>query len=89
MASERAHARIADLKARAGDDLLIFGSHILFNGLLAHGLVDELHLLVGNVVFGDGVRTFEPGLRRPFQLLSQRKLADSEHAALHYDCRAH
>ncbi len=42
VASERAHARIADLKARAGDDLLIFGSHILFNGLLVHGLVDEL-----------------------------------------------
>ena len=80
---KRAHARIADLKARAGDDLLIFGSHILFNSLLANGLVDELHLLVGNVVLGDGVRTFEPGLRPPFQLLGQCKLADSDIAALH------
>ena len=84
----RAYARIADLKAQAGSDVLIFGSHILFNGLLAHGLVDELHLLVGNVMLGDGVRTFEPGLRAPFKLLGQRQLAGSDIAALHYDCRA-
>ncbi|UUP16518.1 dihydrofolate reductase family protein [Nitratireductor thuwali] len=86
---EHAYAWIADLKAQAGEDLLIFGSHILFNGLLAHGLVDELHLLVGNVVLGEGVRTFEPGLSASFKLLGQRRLAGSDIAALHYDCRAH
>lgn len=86
---ERAYARIADLKAQAGEDLLIFGSHILFNSLLAHGLVDELHLLVGNVVLGEGVRTFEPGLSAPLKLLGQRRLAGSDIAALHYDCRPH
>jgi dihydrofolate reductase len=85
---QRAYGRIADLKAGAGDDLLIFGSRILFNGLLAHGLVDELHLLVANVLLGDGVRTFEPGLSVPFRLLRQRQLAGSDIAALHYDCRA-
>ena len=86
---KRAHARIAELKAETGDDLLIFGSHVLFNDLLAHGLVDEFHLLVGNVVLGEGVRTFEPGVNAPFKLLSQRRLAGSDIAALHYDCRAH
>ncbi|MGO8104623.1 dihydrofolate reductase family protein [Rhizobium leguminosarum] len=85
----RAHTRIAELKAQAGDDLLIFGSRILFNDLLAHGFVDEFHLLVGNVVLGGGVRTFEPGLSAPFKLLGQRQLAGSDIAALHYDCRAH
>lgn len=85
----RAHARIAELKAEAGDDLLIFGSHVLFNDLLAHGLVDEFHLLVANVVLGGGVRTFERGVNAPFRLLSQRRLAGSDIAALHYDCRTH
>jgi dihydrofolate reductase len=83
------HARITELKAHASDDLLIFGSHVLFNDLLAHGLVDEFHLLVGNVVLGGGVRTFEPGLCAPFRLRGQRQLAGSDIAALHYDCRAH
>ncbi|WP_338720432.1 dihydrofolate reductase family protein [Devosia sp. XK-2] len=84
---ERAHALIADLKAKAGRDLLIFGSHVLFNSLLEHGLVDEFHLLVGNVVLGEGVRVFEPGLSARFRILGHRQLADSDIAALHYDCR--
>lgn len=83
----RAHARIAEIKAKPGADLLIFGSHILANDLLAQGLVDEFYLLVGNVVLGEGVRTFEPGLNVPFKLLGQRHLADSNIVALHYDCR--
>lgn len=83
----QAHARIAELKAKPGPDLLIYGSHVLYNDLLVHGLVDELHLLVGNVVLGDGVPTFEPGLVRPLTLLGQRRLPDSDIAALHYDCR--
>ncbi len=84
----RAHRRIAELKAEAGDDLLIFGSTVLFNDLLRHGLVDELHLLVGNVVLGGGVPTFQPGVTAPFRLLGQRRLPGSDIAALHYDCRA-
>lgn len=84
----RAHARIAELKAETGPDLLIFGSSVLFNDLLAHGLVDEFHLLVGNVVLGGGVPTFEPGVTAPFRLLGQRQLPGSDIAALHYDCRA-
>jgi dihydrofolate reductase len=86
---ESAHARIADLKAESSGNLVIFGSSILFNDLLAHGFVDELHLLVGNVVLGGGVRTFERGLSAPFKLLAQRQLAGSDIAALHYDCREH
>ncbi|WP_437720433.1 dihydrofolate reductase family protein [Sorangium sp. So ce861] len=83
----RANARIRELKARPGPDLLIYGSHVLYHGLLAHGLVDELHLLVGNVVLGEGVRTFEPGVSAPFRLLGQRRLPGSDIVALHYDCR--
>jgi len=83
----QAQARIAQLRAAPGPDLLIYGSHLLYNGLLAHGLVDELHLLVGNVLLGEGVPTFEPGLAQRWVLLDQRRLPRSDTVALHYDCR--
>jgi dihydrofolate reductase len=85
----KSRGRIAELKAEPGPDLLIYGSHLLFNGLLAHDLVDELHLLVGNVLLGDGVPTFEPGLAQRWKLLGQRQLPGSNTAALHYGCRPH
>ncbi len=83
----QARARIAQLKAAPGPDLLIYGSHLLYNSLLAHGLVDELHLLVGNVLLGEGVPTFEPGVAQQWTLLDQRRLPGSDTVALHYDCR--
>jgi dihydrofolate reductase len=50
---------IAALKRRPGRDVLVFGSHVLWNDLLALGLVDELHLLIGAGVLGEGIRAFE------------------------------
>tara|TARA_R110002020_G_scaffold5971_22_gene24700 strand:- start:5224 stop:5808 length:585 start_codon:yes stop_codon:yes gene_type:complete len=82
-----AHSRISELKAKPGKDLLIFGSHILAHDLLAKGLVDEFYLLIGNVVLGEGIRTFEPGPSAPFKLLGQRQLPGSDIAVLRYDCR--
>lgn len=83
----QARSRIAQRKAEPGPDLLIYGSHVLYNGLLAQGLVDELHLLVGNVLLGDGVPTFERGHVQRWSLLQQRRLPGSDIVALHYDCR--
>jgi dihydrofolate reductase len=85
----RAHARarIGQLKLAPGPDLLIYGSHLLYSGLLAQGLVDELHLLLGNVLLGEGIPTFEPGLAQHWQLLGQKRLRGSDIVALHYDCR--
>ena len=81
-----AHARIRALKTGTERDLLAYGSHVLMNDLLAHGLVDEVHLLVGNVVLGDGVRTFEAGLHAPLTLIEDRRLAGSAVVLLRYAC---
>jgi dihydrofolate reductase len=54
-----AHEEVASLKRGPGRDILIFGSHLLWNDLLAAGLVDELHLMIGAGVVGEGVRAFE------------------------------
>jgi dihydrofolate reductase len=79
-------ARIAQLKESAERDLLIYGCREVWNDLFVHGLVDELHLLTGNIVLGDGVPVFAPGITRPMTLLDQRRLPDSEIVALRYGC---
>lgn len=58
VAREEAHVEIAALKHRQGRNILIFGSHILWNDLLAAGLVDEMHLMIGPGAIGDGIKAF-------------------------------
>jgi dihydrofolate reductase len=69
---EDAHAEVAALKRGRGRDILIFGSHVLWNDLLAAGLVDELHLMIGAGVVGEGVRSFEGRPPGSFRLLDTR-----------------
>jgi dihydrofolate reductase len=67
-----AHAEVAALKRGPGRDILIFGSHLLWNDLLAARLVDELHLMIGAGVVGEGVRAFESRPPGSLRLLETR-----------------
>jgi hypothetical protein len=77
-------AEVAALKQGEGRDLLSFGSATTWNPLLEAGLVDELHVLVGPALLGDGTKLFT-GSRRPLRLLEARVLEDSQLVLLRYD----
>ena len=71
------YAAIAELKAGNGREILMFGSHVLWNDLLTAGLVDELHLMIGSAFLGDGVPVFS-GPRTGLRLQDVRRLDDSQ-----------
>jgi dihydrofolate reductase len=83
-----AHKQLARLKRQAGKEIFIGGSHILWNDLLANGLVDELHLMVGAVVLGAGTPIFPTRLKISLQLIEMRKWDGSENALLRYQVGA-
>jgi dihydrofolate reductase len=83
----RADARraVAELKDRPGRDILMFGSRTLWNDLLAGGLVDELHLMVGPAVLGGGTPAFGAGPVPPLRLADVRRREGSENLLLRYE----
>ena len=72
-----AHDAIAELKRSEGREILMFGSHVLWNDLLTAGLVDELHLMIGSAFLGNGVPVFD-GPRTGLRLLEARVLDNSQ-----------
>ena len=72
-----AHDAVAELKDGDGRDILMFGSHVLWNDLLRAGLVDELHLMIGSAFLGDGVPVFD-GPQTALRLVEARVLDRSQ-----------
>jgi len=79
-----AHDAVRRLKAEDGADILVFGSVPVWNDLLAAGLVDELHVMVGNGVLGDGVPAFAARLPKRLRLRETRQLEGSDNVLLVY-----
>jgi dihydrofolate reductase len=79
-----AHRQIAELKHGPGRDILMFGSRTLWHDLLAAGLVDELHLMVGPVVLGAGTPAFGRAQPAPLRLIATRRWEGSSNLLLQY-----
>jgi dihydrofolate reductase len=82
--TDEAQDAIAQAKDDEGGALVAFGSMTTWNDLLAAGLVDELHMMVGAGVLLDGVPAFSVRPPRPMRLTGARQLGDSNIALLLY-----
>lgn len=69
-------------KNRGSGDILIFGSRTTWNGLVAQDLIDELHLMVGPAVLGEGTPLFEAPVA--LALLDARRFEGSNNVLLRY-----
>ena len=67
---ENAIESVRALKAQPGKNILTDGSSQLVHALLAHDLVDELHLLVYPLTLGSGKRVLPNGVHATFGLMS-------------------
>ena len=82
-----AHKQIAALKRQPGKDILVFGSHTLWNDLLANDLVDELHLMIGPVVLGAGTPLFDGQPAGSLRLIETRTWDGSGNVLVRYEVR--
>jgi dihydrofolate reductase len=82
-----AYRQIAELKRQAGKDVLITGSRTLWNDLLAHDLIDEIHLMIGNRVLGEGVPVFAGKHDASLRLLDVRTWEGSDNVLVRYEVR--
>ena len=80
-----AHEQIAELKRQSGKEILVFGSHTLWNDLLANDLVDELHLMIGPVVLGAGTPLFDGRAPVSLRLIDTRRWDGSGNVLVRYE----
>ena len=63
---------VNELKARAGKDILVFGSAQLVNALHGRGLIDEYRLMLFPVTVGSGKRLFAGNIEKTLELVNSQ-----------------
>jgi len=71
------------LKEQTGKNIMTDGSSQLVHALLAHDLIDELHLIVYPLTLGSGKRVLPEGVKAAFSLVSAKPYPTGV-VALHY-----
>lgn len=79
------YQQLAELKRQEGKNILITGSRTLWNDLLAHDLIDEIHLLIGNRILGQGIPVFNGGTPASLRLIDTRRWEGSDNILLRYE----
>jgi len=75
---------VAELKARTGKDIWLYGGGELFGALLLAGLVDTVELAVIPVLLGDGIPLLPPGASTQLILSDVKSLPGSGIVVLAY-----
>lgn len=76
-------AAVARLREQDGDALM-FGSQTLWSDLLAHGLIDELHLMIGSKIVAGDRRAFDGVPDTDLRLIGVRSSGGSDNVVLSY-----
>lgn len=77
-------ATVNRLKAQPGGDLIAYGGGTLVRDLIAHGLLDELHLFVNPAAIGAGMPVFGRDSYQQLRLVAAQP-SDCGIIALHYE----